>query len=135
MSLPFFRLPSEIRNMVYELLFQTPRHYKTLTPDPSRMRRRQGARDLNHRMVSIGDGLPFLRTCQQVHEEVDAGAHGYWMHRRNGSEMSGRCTEGYHDCSNFKGDCGSVDERFCHYDGDDDLEDNNSDLEPDDSDL
>ena len=86
----FFRLPSEIRNMIYELLFLTPRRDKTLTPDPERVQAVDehdwpvdGMGDrLKPRKISIHHSLPFLCTCQQVHgeaTEVLYGGHIFWF--------------------------------------------------------
>lgn len=73
MTSPFFRLPKELRNMIYEEVFQTSLQDGAITPDPRYLRRR-GSGDLNHR--TINNGLALLQSCQQVHEEATAILYG-----------------------------------------------------------
>ncbi|KAF6228370.1 hypothetical protein HO133_008100 [Letharia lupina] len=72
-SFPFFRLPPEVRNMIYRLLFETAHEDKTVTPDPTGSRRRN---NLGHRTLNLSDSLPFLRTCQLVRGEATAVLYG-----------------------------------------------------------
>ncbi|MCJ1454614.1 hypothetical protein MMC28_004967 [Mycoblastus sanguinarius] len=80
MALPFFRLPSEIRSIVYGILFTSPHEEKLITPDPEGSRQRNG---VNKRGVCMNGGLPLLRTCQQVHEEATAVLYGQNMFHFN----------------------------------------------------
>ena len=70
---PFFRLPFDIRRMVYEEVFKTPRADKTITPDPSYHRRRLGRRFAEH---TVHDGQALLQSCQQAHEEATEVLYG-----------------------------------------------------------
>ena len=67
MPFAFFRLPLELREMIYEEVFQTPSRDGVITPDPSYWRRRQGG-DLGSRAVNNGSGL--IQSCQQAHNEA-----------------------------------------------------------------
>lgn len=73
MSLPFFCLPPELRNMIYKLLFETKNKHKTVTPDS--VRTRQGVKS-DENVLRLSGSLPFLRTCQQVHDEATAILYG-----------------------------------------------------------
>ena len=69
----FFRLPLDIRIIVYEELFRMPFAGKTITPDPS-YRRRQLGRRFTERTVKYD--VAILRTCQQVNQEATAVLYG-----------------------------------------------------------
>ena len=69
----FFRLPLDIRIIIYEELFSMPVAAKTITPDPS-YRRRQLGRRFTERTVRYE--LAILRSCQQVHQEATAVLYG-----------------------------------------------------------
>lgn len=84
-GVPIFLLPLEIRSIIYELLFQTSCRDKIVTPDPE-AKRRTLARNISiprrHQTLNISHSLPFLRTCQQVHEEATRilyGNHTFWF--------------------------------------------------------
>lgn len=66
-AFPFFRLPFDIRWMIYEEVFKTSRADKIITPDPSYHRRQLGRRDAEH---TIDNGLAIIQSCQQAHEEA-----------------------------------------------------------------
>ena len=70
---PFFRLPLDIRRMIYEEVFRTPLADKTITPDPSYRRRQLGRRFAEH---TVKYDLAFLRSCQQAHQEATAVLYG-----------------------------------------------------------
>ena len=72
-TFPFFRLPPEVRNMVYGLLFETAHKDKFVTPDPGGSRRQN---NLGQRTLNLSDSLPLLRTCQVVHREATAVLYG-----------------------------------------------------------
>ena len=72
-TFPFFRLPPEVRNMIYGLLFETAHKDKIVTPDPSGSRRQN---NLGQRTLNLSDSLPLLRTCQVVHREATAVLYG-----------------------------------------------------------
>ena len=72
-TFPFFRLPPEVRNMIYGLLFETAHKDKVVTPDPAGTRRQN---NLGQRTLNLSDSLPFLRTCQVVHREATAVLYG-----------------------------------------------------------
>lgn len=72
-SFPFFRLPPEVRTMIYGLLFETAYEDKTVTPDPAGSRREN---NLGARTMNLGDSLPFLRICKLVHQEATAVLYG-----------------------------------------------------------
>ena len=70
-TIPLFRFPLEIRNIIYEAVFQNPTGL--VAPDPTRTRR-QHDRELTDRTINAG--LALLQTCQQVHEEDTAVSYG-----------------------------------------------------------
>ena len=72
-TFPFFRLPPEVRNMVYGLLFETAHKDKFVTPDPAGSRRQN---NLGQRTLNLSDSLPLLRTCHVVHREATAVLYG-----------------------------------------------------------
>ena len=72
-TFPFFRLPPEVRNMVYGLLFETAHKDKNVTPDPTGSRRRN---NLGQRTLNLSDSLPLLATSQLVHREATAVLYG-----------------------------------------------------------
>ena len=72
-TFPFFRLPPEVRNMIYGLLFETAHKDKFVTPDPAGSRRQN---NLGQRTLNLSDSLPLLRTCQVVHREATAVLYG-----------------------------------------------------------
>ena len=72
-TFPFLRLPPEIRNMIYGLLFETAHKDKVVTPDPAGSRRQN---NLGQRTLNLSDSLPLLRTCQVVHREATAVLYG-----------------------------------------------------------
>ena len=72
-TFPFFRLPPEVRNMIYGLLFETAHKDKTVTPDPAGSRRQN---NLGHRTLNLSGSLPLLRTSQLVHREATAVLYG-----------------------------------------------------------
>lgn len=59
--------------MVYTLLFVTKNEDKVVIPDPTGSRRNNG---LGGQTLSLSDSLPFLRTCQLVHEEATSLLYG-----------------------------------------------------------
>lgn len=101
-TFPFFRLPPEVRNMVYGLLFETAHKDKNVTPDPTGSRRQN---DLGQRTLNLSDSLPLLRTSQLVHREATAVLYGNNVfrfddhphnddeHTRPGFEMSLSCCD------------------------------------------
>ena len=70
-AFPFFRLPLEIRQMIYHCMFQTTRGDQAITPDPTRTRR-SDARfySRHHSSRTISAGLGLLLSCQKAYEEV-----------------------------------------------------------------
>ena len=70
---PFFRLPFDVRRMIYEEVFKTPRADKTITPDLSYHRRQLGRRFSE---CTVNNGLALLQSCQQAHEEATAVLYG-----------------------------------------------------------
>ena len=70
---PFFRLPLDIRKMIYEEVFKTPLADKTITPDPWYRRRKLGRR-FAERTVKGNSAL--LRSCQQIHSEATGTLYG-----------------------------------------------------------
>ena len=72
-TFPFLRLPPEIRNMVYGLLFETAHKDKAVTPDPAGSRRQN---NLGQRTLNLSHSLPLLRTCRVVHQETTAVLYG-----------------------------------------------------------
>ena len=72
-TFPFFRLPPEVRKMVYGLLFETTHKDKNVTPDPTGSRRQN---NLGQRTLNLSDSLPLLRTSQLVHREATAVLYG-----------------------------------------------------------
>ena len=70
---PFFRLPFDVRWMIYEEVFKTPCADKVITPDPSHERRQLGRRYAER---TVNKGLAFLQSCQQAHEEATAFLYG-----------------------------------------------------------
>ncbi|KAM0794547.1 hypothetical protein BDR22DRAFT_826823 [Usnea florida] len=72
-TFPFFRLPPEVRNMIYRLLFETAHKDKIVTPDPAGSRRQN---NLGQRTLNLSDSLPLLRTCRMVHREATAVLYG-----------------------------------------------------------
>ena len=70
---PFFRLPFDVRRMIYEEVFKTPRADKTITPDPLYHRRQLGRRFAER---TVNNGLALLQSCQQAHEEATAVLYG-----------------------------------------------------------
>ena len=72
-TFPFFRLPPEVRNMIYGLLFETAHKDKIVTPDPTGSRRQN---NLGQRTLNLSDSLPLLRTCKVVHQEATAVLYG-----------------------------------------------------------
>ena len=67
MPFPFFRLPREIRDMLHEHLFQTPRGDNIIVPGPDHCRRGQLG---DQAACTINNGLALLLSCQQAHEEA-----------------------------------------------------------------
>ena len=70
---PFLRLPFDVRRMIYEEVFKTPRGDKTITPDPSYDRRQLGRRFAER---TLNNGLAFLQSCQKAHDEATAFLYG-----------------------------------------------------------
>ena len=67
MPFPFFRLPFELCEMIYNEVFQTPSRDGIITPDPSYWRRSQGG-EIGSRAVNNGLGL--IQSCQQARNEA-----------------------------------------------------------------
>ena len=67
MPLEFFRFPYEIREMVYQATFDTPKHDGIIAPDQHHTRSRSGKKELTDRIIG---GSAFLRTCQQAYAEA-----------------------------------------------------------------
>ena len=62
-TFPFFRLPYEIREMIYQYVFLSPSQDRIIKPDPFRLRRGSyWSRDFE--TLNVGIGL--LATCQQL---------------------------------------------------------------------
>ena len=72
-AFPFFRLPFDIRWMIYKEVFKTPYTDNIITPDPSHHRRQLGRR-YGDRTVNYD--LALLRSCQQAHEEATSFLYG-----------------------------------------------------------
>ena len=72
-TFPFLRLPPEIRNRIYCLLFNLPSsgHCHTLLPTA---RPGSKSRSMNH---SISSGLGLLTACASVHSEAISILYGY----------------------------------------------------------
>ena len=68
MPFELFRLPFELREMIYKAMFETSSQDNIITPDQNYTRRRFTGRDLNDHTIS--NGLGFLQTCQQAYEEA-----------------------------------------------------------------
>ena len=64
---PFFRLPFEIRRMVYILLFRTLREHGIISPDSGRIRCQDEATASAVQTLDVS--LSFLQTCQQAYDE------------------------------------------------------------------
>lgn len=73
MAFPFFRLPKELCDVVYEACFGTSLGDGAITPDPQHLRRRLDG-CLTDR--TINNGLGLLQSCQQAHEEATAVLYG-----------------------------------------------------------
>ncbi|CAD6575994.1 MAG: hypothetical protein ASARMPREDX12_007670 [Alectoria sarmentosa] len=79
---PLFKLPREIRNIIYEKVFSTSLNDKVITPDPSYSRRRYDDFCRKHGATYLGvdrainNGLALLQSCQQAHEEAAAVLYG-----------------------------------------------------------
>lgn len=77
---PFFKLPIEIRNIVYEKVFSTPLDDRTITPDPTYSRRHynKACRAWGRKVIdrTVNNGLALLQSCQQAHEEAAAVLYG-----------------------------------------------------------
>lgn len=96
----FFRLPKELRDMVYGVVFGTSLGDGAITPDPHYLRRRLGG-SLTGRTINNGVGL--LQSCQQAHEEAtvilygnhvfyfDDTTHGTWGTRMDVTEYCYYC--------------------------------------------
>lgn len=91
---PFFRLPSEIRNNNYSILFRSEDDDHLITPDPLRSRDRNF---ITQNQANMSDSLALLRTCQQAHEEATAVLYGsnifYFSDRTHGIDT--------HNMTNF----------------------------------
>ena len=70
---PFFRLPLDIRRMIYEEVFRAPLADKTITPDRSYRRRKLGRRFAER---TVNYDLALLRSCQQAHNEASGTLYG-----------------------------------------------------------
>ena len=68
MPFELFRLPFEIREMIYKAMFETSSQDNIITPDQNYTRRRFAGKDLNDHTIS--NGLGFLQTCQQAFEDA-----------------------------------------------------------------
>ena len=90
MPFPFFRLPLELRTMVYEEVFQTPSRDGIINPDPFYWRRRSG-RFFGNRTVNNGLGL--ILSCHQAHDEAVPVLYGnrvfYFDDDHRGYQASG----------------------------------------------
>lgn len=71
MSPSFFILPPEVRNTIYEFLFENDHSEKLIAPDPDGSRHRNQLKRPN-----LSNCLPLLRTCQRVHEEAVSVLYG-----------------------------------------------------------
>ena len=97
MAFPLFRLPKEIRDMIYEEVFGTSLGDGAIAPDTHYHRRRIGG-NLTDR--TINNGLGLLQSCQQAHEEATAILYGkhvfYFDDTRHGAmatrvDVTGHC--------------------------------------------
>ena len=70
---PFFRLPLEIRRMVYLHVFHTPQPFGIITPDLGHIRRQYGD-EYAVQTPMVHNGL--LHTCQQAYEEGTTVLYG-----------------------------------------------------------
>lgn len=73
MSISFFDLPREIRDMIHEKVFETPRRDKKIAPDLKYTRRR-GKKSLAAR--TINNCLALLLSCKQASEEACTALYG-----------------------------------------------------------
>ena len=67
MPFEFLRCPLEIREMIYEALFDATHQEDGVASDPYHSRRQSGKNELTCRTVSGGG---FLRSCKQAYEEA-----------------------------------------------------------------
>ena len=72
-AFPFFRLPFDIRWMIYKEVFKTPYVDNIITPDPTRHRRQLGRHYTDH---TVNYDLALLQSCQQAHEEATSFLYG-----------------------------------------------------------
>lgn len=72
MSISFFDLPREIRDIIYEKTFETPLQDGKITPDIEYTRRQ--TQDLADR--TINNGLALLLPCKQASEEACTSLYG-----------------------------------------------------------
>ena len=76
LGFPFFRLPPEIRNDIYYYLFASPHVWygeHVFIPDVDHCRK---TNNVDMFPAKMSDTLPFLRACQQAHEEATAILYG-----------------------------------------------------------
>ena len=122
MVFPFFRLPSELRTMIYKEVFRTPLGDGSITPDVFYSRRREASvsrccqvpvsrrrKDEQLSQRTINNGLALLQSCQQAHEEAisylygnhvfyfDDTQHGCWS---NTIDVTSHCFY----CQRLRGD-------------------------------
>lgn len=109
---PFFGLPREIRDIIYEKVFETPLQDNTITPDPSYTRRDSSAwYKESFEQRAIGNVLGLLLICRKAHEEAMEALYSkhifyfddtkHALHAVN-VEASAHC---YYCCGVFAGGC------------------------------
>ena len=117
---PFFGLPREIRDIIYENVLETPIGDNTITPDPAHTRRTNSGHEESLKQRTLSNVLGLLLFCRKAHEEAMEALYGnhvfYFDDTRHGRyetevEASAHC---YYCRADFAGDCFSS-SRGRHY--------------------
>lgn len=69
-TFPFFGLPREIRDIIYEDVLETSLRDNTITPDPAHTRRESSCYEESFKQRTVGNVLGLLLACRKAHEEA-----------------------------------------------------------------